>query len=234
MRVTETIEAEAGAARWEDFVDIFYAPASVYRRRREDTAVPALLVLLGLALALSLAFLPLTRQVLESAMAAQETSIPAGAMTVMQIAGVIGGMVMMLVLVTIGAALLWIGTRLVDVDMPFGRAFLVATYAGFVLLLAQIAGAVLLAMHDGGAFDPVRDTSFGVLRFIDPESIGPAATAALARIEPFGIWQAVLWFIGVREVGRSAASHAAFVAIFAWAVMALPNLLIGIATGQPS
>jgi hypothetical protein len=230
--MTTTHEAELPAtepraARWEDFIDIYTAPGAVYRRRREDTPVPALLVLLGMALVLSVAFLPLTRRVIEAALAEQGTAVPDSVVLIMQIGGLIGGVVMTLFLVAGAAALLWLGTRLVDVELAFSRTFLVATYAGFVMLLSQIAGAVLLAMHDGGPIDPVRDLSFGMLRFFDPEAVGPLAAAALARLEPFGIWQAALWWIGVREVGRTTADKAAVVAVFAWIVMALPNLLFG-------
>jgi hypothetical protein len=218
---------EPTAARWEDYIDIFLSPAAVFRRRRDDTPAPALLALLAANLVLAIVFMPLTRRLIDSAIAQQGTPLPDSVLLVMQLFGLIGTIVVTLVMVCLAALLLWIGAKLVDVELPANRAFLIATYAAFIMLLSQVAGAILLATHDGGSIDAARDLSVSPLRFLDAEALGAAGAAIVARIEPFGFWQALLWFLGVREVARTSADKALFTAAFVWLAMSIPNLLFG-------
>jgi hypothetical protein len=218
-------------ARWEDYVDIFIAPASVFRRRAEDSPGPPLAVLLVLSALLYLTLIPANRLIMEAGAAAAD---PAAAAfmedwgTILQLLGAIFVPITTLAMVAAAALAIWIVTRLAGVPLAASRAFLIAVYAGFVLLVGQVAAAALVLLHSGGPIDVHRDLSLGVLRVLPAGEIPTTTVALLRRVDLFAIWQAALWGVGVRWVGRTTAGRAAIVAIVVWMLAALPGLLMAL------
>lgn len=219
------------ASRWEDYVDVYFSPAELYARRAHDRATPALITLLVLAVIAFYALLPANGIVMRASMP-PEAAGNAQAERFMTMMSYFGGIVVAithLVTVVWAAILLWLVARGVELRPDFRQAMVIATYAGFIYLLAQIAGSVLALIY-GEGLSPMRDLSFGVSRFLDPESVPRVLAALLRRIDLFVIWQAVLWAIGVRVVLNATRAQAAIAAAGVWLLAALPSL-IGAALG---
>jgi hypothetical protein len=218
------------ASRWEDYVDIYLSPAEVFRRRANDAAGPPLATLLVLSTVLYLVLIPANRAII--AASAQADPNTAAFMedwgTILQIVGVVAVPITMIVMVAFAAMLLWLAARLFGVPLEPGRAFLISVFAGFVLLVGQVAAAGLVMLHPGGAIDISRDLSLGALRFYPAGEVPAATVAILRRIDVFAVWQAVLWGVGVRIVAGTTAGRAALIAFAAWLLLAVPSLLMAI------
>jgi hypothetical protein len=146
--------------------------------------------------------------------------------TFIQIFGSIMVPITYLIMLACTAFLLWLIGRIADTRTVFNRTMLIATYAGFVMLLAQIAGNVLVLVHGETGLDIVRDVSFGALRFVGSKDMDPMTMALLRRFELFAIWQAALWAIGLREIYRISTGRAALIAAVTWALFALPAVIM--------
>jgi hypothetical protein len=230
------VAAEKKASRWEDYVDVFFSPAELYARRANDSVKPAFWTLLILSALAYYAFLPVNQMVMRATMVAQAQARGADAA---EIEAATGGMVRIMsygggimvaitfaIVIAITALLLWGIGRMVEVKGTYRQAFLIATYAGFVYLLAQLAGSVA-GMIAGEGLNPMRDMSFGLMRFFDSEALPGAVPALLRRTEIFAIWQAVLWVIGMRVVMKATTAQAAIASIATWLLFAVPGVITG-------
>jgi hypothetical protein len=227
--VTDAVTPPPAASRWEDYVDIFFSPAELYRRRANDRVAPPLFTLMLLGVVFYILLLPAQRM----AVAASLASTPDAPEAAARIGVIVGGVVVpiaYLVVITIGAFLLWLGARLVDLRPAFSRAMLIVTYAGFVYLLAQIAGGISVLIHGEAGLDVIRHTSFGPLRFVGDAEMNPVFTALLRRLDIFNIWQAVLWGVGIGVICRATRAHAAITGAAAWLLFAIPGV-VGAALG---
>lgn len=227
------------ASRWEDYIDVFFSPTELFRRRAHDAVAPPLLTLLGLSVVFYLVLLPANLMVMRVSVAdnPQAAEMMAGRVgTIMAAVGAIGQPLMYLLILSFTAGLLWIVGRFADVRIEFSRALLITTYGGFIFLLAQIAAGVLIMVLGEGNVDIVRSMSFGPLRFIGDEDMNKLALALLGRIDVFAIWQAVIWGIGLRVVYNLSTQRAALIAAVVWLLTTVPNLIgfaLSTAGGSP-
>lgn len=217
------------AARWEDYIDVFFSPTELFRRRATDRVAPPLLTLLALAVVFYFILLPANAIMMRASMAGNPEALEAVGQfaLIMQIAGGLIVPITYLILIGFTAALLLIVGRFAEIRTDFSRTMLIATYAGFVYLLAQIAGGVGVIIHGEAGLDVVRDTSFGVLRFIGSTDMNQSIAALLRRIDIFSIWQAVLWTIGIRVIYNVTTMRAGLVAGVTWILFAVPGMIMG-------
>jgi hypothetical protein len=220
-------------SRWEDYIDVIFSPGELYARRANDKVAPAFWTLLVLAAILYYAFLPSNELIMRAGMEqararmAEQGQDPAamdGWVNAMKYLGGIMAAITYALAVFTAAFFLWIVARLVEVKAVFHQALVVAVYAGFIYLLANLVGSVL-AMLIGEGLDPVRDLSLGLNRFFDAESLPAVIPALFRRTEVFFIWQAVVWAIGVRVVMKATRAQAAITAFAAWLLFALPGMI---------
>jgi hypothetical protein len=231
MADEQVVTAEAApterTSRWEDYIDVFFSPAELFARRARDRVAPPLLTLLGLALVLYFVLLPANRILMRAAVAENPEAMQAIEQygTIMQIIGSVAVPVTYLVILTFAAFMLWLVGRLGDIRTDFSRTMLIATYAGFVYLLAQVAGSVAVLLHGEAGLDLTRHVSFGPLRFLGSADMNPALMAVLRRFELFTLWQAALWGIGLAVIYRVSRTRAFAVAFMTWALLTLPTVL---------
>jgi hypothetical protein len=218
------------AARWEDYVDIFFSPAELYERRAHDRVTPPLLTLLGMALLFYFVMLPANLMIMRATVAdnpqAQQALEQFG--TLMQIIGSVAVPITYLVVLGFAAALLWLVGRFADIRTDFSRTMLIAVYAGFVYLLAQVASGVAVLIHGEAGLDMVRHVSFGPLRFVGSADMDPVHVALLRRFELFTLWQVALWGIGLAVIHRVSRTRAFTVAIVTWALITIPSVLLAL------
>ena len=227
-------EEEPGrAGLWEDFVDIFYAPSSVFARRSDGKfGMPLLLlVLVGAVLAF------LTKNATQPIMDAEFARQSAVAMrrnpslTAEQMAGGRGFFETMaplffalfLTISIFGTGLvLWVVGKLFDAKESVAAAIMIATYAEVPRLVQILTNAAQGLVMSPEKLNSINAVGFSLARFMDPDNTSQVLIALAARVDVFTIWITVLLAIGLHVVGKIPKQQAAIVAAITWAVGALP------------
>jgi hypothetical protein len=224
------------ASRWEDYVDVFFSPAELFRRRARDAVTPPLLTLITLAVVFYVMLLPANAMITRAAMASSPRGgeLTGTAMTVVQLVGAAAVPLTYVVFIAFAAALLWLVGRFAEIRTEFSRTMLIATYGGFILLLSQLVSGLLVLLHGETGLDPIRHLSVGVLRFTGDDGVARALVPLLRRLDVFALWQAVLWGVGLRVIYRTTHLQAAVTAAVAWLLFAVPGLMLAaLGIGQP-
>jgi len=221
------------AGLWEDFVDIFYAPSSVFARRSDGKfGMPLLLlVLVGAVLAF------LTKNATQPIMDAEFARQSAVAMrrnpslTAEQMAGGRGFFETMaplffalfLTISIFGTGLiLWVVGKLFDAKESVAAAIMIATYAEVPRLVQILTNAAQGLVMSPEKLNSINAVGFSLARFMDPDNASQVLIALAARVDLFTIWITVLLAIGLHVVGKIPKQQAAIVAAITWAVGALP------------
>jgi hypothetical protein len=225
---TQDEPAQEKASRWEDYIDVFFSPVELFRRRAHDKVAPPLLTLIALGIIFYLVMIPANRIVVRGSVPLDaQAQMSERMLDMMTYAGVIGVPIMYVLMIVIAAALLWIGGRVADIPTDFSRTMLIATYAAFVLLLSQILASLLVMVSGEAGFDMVRSMSFGLLRFIGSPDMNKTLVAVLQRLDLFAIWQAALWAIGLSVIYKVGMARTAAVAAAVWILFAVPGIIMG-------
>jgi len=226
-------EEPGRAGLWEDFVDIFYAPSSVFARRSDGKfGMPLLLlVLVGAVLAF------LTKNATQPIMDAEFARQSAVAMrrnpslTAEQMAGGRGFFETMaplffalfLTISIFGTGLvLWVVGKLFDAKESVAAAIMIATYAEVPRLVQILTNAAQGLVMSPEKLNSINAVGFSLARFMDPDNASQVLIALAARVDLFTIWITVLLAIGLHVVGKIPKQQAAIVAAITWAVGALP------------
>lgn len=227
-----TVEApqQESASVWEDFIDIFYTPSTVFARREDGRFVPALIIL---AILMTLLFYA-SQAVLADAMQAEFAramegqQMDAEQMATMQrmsgIIGTVGFLITFPIGVLITGAAIWLAGKLFGSVATFAAAAMVATYAQTPKVLQQLA-----AIIQGMVMEPAESlyhVTLSPARFADPETTSETVMALLGRADVFVLWSVILVGIGLHVVGRIPRGQAFVVAGIVWVLGTLP-LLVG-------
>ena len=235
-------EEPGRAGLWEDFVDIFYAPSSVFARRSDGKfGMPLLLlVLVGAVLAF------LTKNATQPIMDAEFARQSAVAMrrnpslTAEQMAGGRGFFETMaplffalfLTISIFGTGLvLWVVGKLFDAKESVAAAIMIATYAEVPRLVQILTNAAQGLVMSPEKLNSINAVGFSLARFMDPDNASQVLIALAARVDLFTIWITVLLAIGLHVVGRIPKQQAAIVAAITWAVGALPAVFGALRAG---
>jgi hypothetical protein len=234
--------APARVGLWEDFVDIFYAPSSVFARRSDGKwGLPLLfLVLAGLILFF------LTRNAMQPIMDAEFTRNSAAMMrknpnlTAEQIATGRGFFetaaplffAIGLAVSVIGTGIvLWLVGKLFDAKESVGAALMIATYSEVPRIVQLLVNAAQALFMSPDSLNSVNSVGFNVARFMDPDHASALAIAVASRVDLFTIWITVLLAIGLHVVGKIPKQQAAIAAAITWVVGALPAVLGALRNG---
>jgi len=227
--------APAKAGLWEDFVDIFYAPSSVFARRSEGKfGMPLLfLVIVGTVLFF------LTKNSMQPVMDAEFARQTATALrknptaTAEQLSSMRGFFetlgplffaIGMTLTVFIAGLTLWLVGKLLDAKESAAAAIMIATYAEVPRIVQVLTNAAQGLFMAPEKLTSMNSVGFSPVRFMDPE--GSAVMIALvSRVDVFTIWVTVLLAIGLHVVGKIPKQQAAIAAVIMWIVGALPAVL---------
>ena len=235
-------EEPGRAGLWEDFVDIFYAPSSVFARRSDGQfGMPLLfLVLVGTVLFF------LTKNATQPIMDAEFTRRTAAAMrnnpniTAEQAASSRGFFEMFApIIFAIGITLsilgtgfvLWLVGKLFDAKESVMAALMIATYSEVPRLVQLLTNAAQGLVMSPEKLNSMNSVGFNLARFMDPDNTSQVLIALASRVDLFTIWVTVLLAIGIHVVGKIPKQQAAIVAAITWAVGALPALLGALRAG---
>ena len=234
-------EEPGRAGLWEDFVDIFYAPSSVFARRSDGNfGMPLLfLVLVGTVLFF------LTKGATQPIMDAEFTRQTAAMMrknpnlTAEQMASSRGFFEMISpIFFAVGITLsilgtgfvLWLVGKLFDAKEPVAAAIMVATYSEVPRLVQVLTNAAQGLVMSPEKLNSLNSVGFNLARFMDPDG-SPVMIALASRVDLFTIWVTVLLAIGLHVVGKIPKQQAGIAAAITWVVGALPALLGALRAG---
>jgi hypothetical protein len=224
------------AGLWEDFVDIFYAPSSVFARRSDGKFGKPLLFLVLVGTVLFF----LTKNATQPIMDAEFSRRSAEAlrqnpnMTAEQLASGRGFFEMFapvffaigLTFSVFGAGLvLWLVGKLFDAKESVAAAIMIATYSEVPRLVQILTNAAQGLVMSPESLTSMHSVGFSPARFMNPDTASPALIAIASRFDLFTIWVTVLLAIGLYVVGKIPKQQAAIAAAITWLVGALPAML---------
>lgn len=233
--------APAKAGLWEDFVDIFYAPSTVFARRSDGKfGMPLLfLVLVGAVLFF------LTKNATSPIMDAEFARQSAAAirknpqLTAEQMASGRGffetfAPVFFAVGITLSifgtGFVLWLVGKLFDAKESVAAAIMIATYAEVPRLVQLLTNAAQGLVMSPESLNSMNSVGFNLARFMNPD--GSQVMIALAsRVDLFTIWVTVLLAIGLHVVGKIPKHQAAIAAAITWVIGALPAVFGALRAG---
>jgi hypothetical protein len=227
------------ASRWEDFVDIFYTPSTVYARREHaGFGIPMLVVTL-LVGAIFLANTGVMQPIMDAEFARAAASamrrnpqITAEMMEKSRAIGEtfakVGPFIFMPVAMFLTGLVLWLVGRLFDARQTFTAAVMVASYAYVPRVVETVVNGVQGLLMDPASLNGRYRLSLGPARFLDPDATSPVLLALLGRVDLITIWVTVLLAIGLSVTGKIPRSRAAVAAVIVWLIGAVPTLLQGL------
>ena len=218
---------------WEDFVDIFYAPSSVFARRADGKFGKPLLFLVVVCAILAF----LTKNAMQPVMDAEFARRTAEMMrknptvTAEQMASGRGlfetlGPIFFAVGITVSVfgtgLVLWAVGKLFDAKESVAAAIMIATYAEMpriVQILVNAAQGLFMAPEK---LTSMYSIGISPARFMDPDHASPVLLALASRVDPFVIWITILLAIGLHVIGKIPKQQAYIAAAITWVVGALP------------
>jgi hypothetical protein len=231
--VRDVEPAPSKASLWEDFVDIFYAPSSVFARRADGKFGLALLLLIVAGTVLFF----ITKNAMQPIMDSEFARQTAAAMrknpniTADQMAGgrkffeMFGPIFFAfgLTLAVFGTGLvLWLVSKLFDGKETLAAAFMIATYSMVPRIVQILVNAAQALFMSPESLNAINSVGLNPARFMDPDHASPIAIALAARFDLFTIWITVLLGIGIYVVGKVSKQQAGIVAALTWVIGSLP------------
>ncbi|MGH7467212.1 MAG: YIP1 family protein [Longimicrobiales bacterium] len=221
------------AARWEDFIDVFFSPSELFRRRANDNWWVPIIVLSVLSLIVYYAFLPVNRVIMETAMMSNPQLTEEQRAQVGNMSGAIGliwGIVVpitMAVMVLLVGFFAWLAGKMTSINLTFRCALMVTAFIGMLTFVQQLVAYLLfsLKVRSGAELDVIRDGSFGILRFIDRTDMNVALVGLLSRIDLFALWQLAWFALAFIAAAKAPKAGAWITAAIVWLAGALPFML---------
>ena len=239
--VKEADPSPAKVGLWEDFVDIFYTPSSVFARRSDGKFGMALLFLAIVILVLIF----LTKNAMQPVMDAEFARQTAAAMrkdpriTAEQMAAgraffEMAGPFIFTVIITISifgtGLVVWLVGKLFDAKESLAAAMMIATYSEVPRVVQILTNAAQGLIMSPERLNSMNAVGFSLARFMDPDG-NPALLALAGRVDLFTIWVTVLLAIGLHVVGKIPKQQAAIAAAITWVVGGLFPVLGALRSG---
>ena len=239
---TAAAPTPAKAGVWEDLIDIFVQPSTVFERRRDGTFGMAMLALVIITAVISVVLHNGLAPIMDAEMAKQAAAMAAknpqlsseqiaSAQGIQEKVATYGIAIFVPIGIIIMAVVLWIAARLTDAKVAFKAAVMITTYAGFPRIIEMILNAVQGLLLSPESITSRYSVQIGPARFFDSATANPFMLTLLGGFDVFTIWTTVLLAIGVAVVARVPRSRAAIAAIAVWLVMLLPSLYQALSQG---
>lgn len=218
------------ASLLDDFMDIFYAPSSVFARRENASFwVPLLIVtvLLGLTFFAN-------RDLMEPIMEAEmQRSMGDQQLTPEQMEaarrmttgfGTVSAFIIPPFAILLIGIVLWLVGKFFDARQTVNAALVVATFAYIPRVVEGIVNRVQGLLIDPSSLDNRFSLSLGPGRLLDPETTSPILLAIIGRLDVFTLWVTVLLAIGLAVTGKISRGKAAIAAAIVWIIGGLPTI----------
>lgn len=232
--MTEPVAATAAPAQnnasfWEDLIDIFYQPSTVFARRQKASAWPPFLFVVIAMSVITIA----TFNALEPAIAADvqraltKTAAHNPNLTQETIDKAVdlqtkfgryfapAGLALSVFIVGLFT---WILGKLFGAKEDFNGAMLITSYAYMPRVLGTIIAAAMALLTDPSKLTSMSMVSVGPARFYDPETTSPFLMALMQRLDLMVIWETILLAIGIAVLGKVPRGKAIGFAVLIWIV----------------
>jgi Yip1 domain len=227
--------APAKASVWEDFMDIIYSPAQVFRRRENGNFwIPMLVVTLLLTVLAFANFnirLPMIDAQVAKQMAQAAKTNPnvtpaqiAAGKAVAHFFARYGAIVLVPIGITVLAFVLWVLAKLFGARVSWASAMVIASFSFVPRVIAEIGVSIQGLLIDPSKLTTLYSTQLGPARFLDPSTMSPLTGALLSQVEVFVLWSLVLVVIGVEVIGKLPRAKAIAFGVVFWIVTMLPAL----------
>ena len=227
---------------WEDFVDIFYTPSSVFARRAEGKFGMPLLILIVAATVLFFLTKNAMQPIMDAEFARQSAAMlkKNPNMTAEQIAGGRGffesfGFLFVALGTTVAVFLtgltIWVIGKLFDARESLSAAIMIATYAEVPRLVQALTNAAQGLLMSPDKLTSMNSVSFSLARFLDPDTASPVMIGLASRVDLFTIWITVLIAIGLHVLGKIPKQQAYIAAAIVWLLGAVPAILGALRNG---
>ncbi|MGH7669395.1 MAG: YIP1 family protein [Gemmatimonadaceae bacterium] len=220
---------------WEDFLDIFYAPAQVYRRRENGNFWIPLLVVAVLLTVLAFANHNIIEPIFSTEFArsvpqmmkANPKLTPAlieRSRTIGFAATQYGTILAIPILALLLAFVTWLLAKVFDAKLSWNAAMVVVSFGLIPRVVQQVALSVQGLLIDPANLMTRFSVELGPARFMDPATIQPLVGALLDHVELFTLWSVLLVTIGVAVIGKLSKAKAWGFGFVYWTVTLLPAL----------
>jgi len=228
------VDPESGkAGLWEDFVDIFYTPSSVFARRADGKFGMALLLLIAVGTVLVFLTKNATQPIMDAEFARQTAAAMrknpnltaeqmASGRGIFETFAPIFFAVGLTVAVLLTGVVLWLVGKLFDAKESVTAAIMIATYSEVPRLVQILTNAAQGLIMSPESLNSMNAVAFNLARFMDPDKASPVMIALASRVDLFTIWITVLLAIGLHVVGKIPKQQARIAAGITWLVGALP------------
>ncbi len=201
------------ASVWEDFLDIFYAPAAVFRRRENGNFWIPLLVVTVLMAILAFAnrgvfevifdteFARNVPQMMKANPNLTPEMIDRGKRIAFLVAEY-GSVVFIPILALMLAFAAWLLAKAFGAKLSWNSAMMAASFGLIPRVIQQIALSVQGLLIDPANLTTRFSIELGPARFMDPATIQPLMGAFLDHVELFAFWSVALITIGVAVMGK--------------------------------
>ena len=213
-------------ALWEDFIDIFASPASVFRRReRGSWLIPLLLVTVAIFV-----IMLASRGTLQPAIDAEVERVIEAARKNPQVTEdaldrvrgftawlfSYGAVIFIPITIVLVGFMTWLISRLVDSRQTLQAAMVVAAYSYVPRVVAAIVNAVQGLILKPDQLDGLTRLSLGPARFLDPATANPILVQVALRFDLITIWVTILLAIGAYATGRISKQGAVVAGVLFW------------------
>lgn len=241
-QIDHELDANAGvapasstpAARWEDFMDIFYAPSDVYARREHaGFGLPMFVVTVALGV-IFLATFNAMSPIMDAEFArvvpsmikrgAPAASIASSHETSLKFSRIMAFIFPAVRMFLTGLAL-WLCGKMVGARQALGASVMIASFGNVPRIIGALVGGVQALLMDPATLTSHHAVAFDAARFLDPDTTSPVVMAMLGRVDLFVIWTTILLAIGLAVVGKIPRSKAAIAALVVWVIGGLPEIL---------
>ena len=214
----------------EDFIDIFYAPSTVFARRETSSFWPYLASISLIAAGLQFASRSISSAVFDAefsrnmAKAAAKNpqlteEIIAKQRGVMEGISSFGIYFATPLMIFLAAVLIWVGAKAVGARFSFDRAMLVGAIAQIPRLLGALFTTVQgLLMDDTSSITSMHSVGYSPARFIDPDSVPSQILNLIGRFDIFTLWVTFLLGVGVAVIGRVPRTKGMAAGAIAWGI----------------
>jgi len=219
----------------EDFIDIFYAPSTVFARREKSGFWAHLLIVSVIAALFAFANRSVFEQIFDAefqrgaakAMAANPQITADMMATQRNISAKVAGFLQYIgapFLIFIVAVLVWLVVRFTKARISYQQAVLIMTLAFVPRLIQYLLTTVQMLFMDTAAVTSMHTLSFSPARFMDPDTPNRFLLGLMGRLDLFTIWATILIGIGIAVMGKVPKARGLMFAGIVWLVATLPLL----------
>lgn len=226
------------ASFFDDVIEIFIHPATVFRRRANSSVWPPMLfvaLVIGiisfatfntLAPAFEAEFTRgMQKQMANNPQMTQEMADKSRDM-VLTFGKYIAPIGLVVAMFVIGI-FTWISAKIVGAATGFQQALVIAAWSYFPRIIGAIVAGVQGLVLDTSNFTSTMSFSLSPARFMDPATANPIMMQIANRFDLITIWVTILLGIGIYVTGRVSKGKAAVAAIIMFVLGALPAIRNG-------